>query len=122
MNDELWIKLMKIGAHCGCHQRPDRSLFIKGYQFPICARCTGILLGRAIGVVVESKIHLRTMIGIALMLPLVIDGGTQFLKLQTSNNRRRVATGVLYGTGSVVLFANILRCIFYRFKGKNKRI
>ncbi|MGG7175281.1 DUF2085 domain-containing protein [Clostridium neonatale] len=26
---------------CGCHQLPDRSFFIRSYQFPICARCTG---------------------------------------------------------------------------------
>ena len=29
---------------CGhiCHQKPDRSLYIAGVQFPLCARCTGI--------------------------------------------------------------------------------
>src|ERR1044072_5267721 len=25
-----------------CHQRPDRSFFIDGHKFGVCARCTGI--------------------------------------------------------------------------------
>lgn len=29
----------------GCHCLPERSFFIKGKQFPICSRCTGILVG-----------------------------------------------------------------------------
>ena len=32
-----------------CHQRPDRSFFIDGHQFPVCARCTGLYLSGAIG-------------------------------------------------------------------------
>jgi len=27
-----------------CHQRPERSFFIFGFQFFLCARCTGIYL------------------------------------------------------------------------------
>ena len=30
---------------CGCHQRPERSFFVKGYQMPVCARCEGELIG-----------------------------------------------------------------------------
>ena len=33
-----------------CHQRPDRSFFWDGHQFPVCARCTGLYLSAAIGV------------------------------------------------------------------------
>ena len=29
----------------GCHCRADRSFFWKGKQLPICARCTGELVG-----------------------------------------------------------------------------
>ena len=42
---KLWIKLMEIGAMTGCHQMPERSFFFKGYQFPVCERCTGLLIG-----------------------------------------------------------------------------
>jgi uncharacterized membrane protein len=31
-----------------CHQRPERSFFVDGYQFPVCARCTGLYLSGAL--------------------------------------------------------------------------
>jgi hypothetical protein len=34
----------KVGL-CFCHRLPDRSLSIKGYTLPLCARCTGIVIG-----------------------------------------------------------------------------
>jgi uncharacterized membrane protein len=33
-----------------CHQRPERSFHAAGVQYPVCARCTGIYLGAALGV------------------------------------------------------------------------
>jgi uncharacterized membrane protein len=32
-----------------CHQLPDRSFFVDGRQLPVCARCTGLYLGAAMG-------------------------------------------------------------------------
>jgi hypothetical protein len=34
-----------------CHQRPERSFHVAGAQLPVCARCTGLYLSAAIGVV-----------------------------------------------------------------------
>src|SRR4051812_22204660 len=28
-----------------CHQLPERSFFIAGHKFAVCARCTGLYLG-----------------------------------------------------------------------------
>ena len=33
-----------------CHQRPDRSFHLAGAQLPVCARCTGLYVGGALGV------------------------------------------------------------------------
>lgn len=33
-----------------CHQLPQRSFHLAGAQLPVCARCTGLYLGAAIGV------------------------------------------------------------------------
>jgi uncharacterized membrane protein len=33
-----------------CHQIPERSFHFSGIQFPVCARCTGLYLGGAVGV------------------------------------------------------------------------
>jgi uncharacterized membrane protein len=32
-----------------CHQRPERSFFIDGHQLAVCARCTGLYLSGALG-------------------------------------------------------------------------
>ncbi len=32
-----------------CHQRADRSFHISGAQLPVCARCTGLYAGAALG-------------------------------------------------------------------------
>ena len=32
-----------------CHQRPERSFFLDGHQLPVCARCTGLYLSGAFG-------------------------------------------------------------------------
>ena len=34
-----------------CHQRPERSFFIGAHQLPVCARCTGIYLSAAAGLI-----------------------------------------------------------------------
>jgi uncharacterized membrane protein len=34
-----------------CHQISDRSFHIAGVQLPVCARCTGLYLGAAIGAI-----------------------------------------------------------------------
>jgi uncharacterized membrane protein len=42
-----------------CHQRPERSFHLWSAQLPVCARCTGIYLGAAIGAVVAAAIPLN---------------------------------------------------------------
>jgi uncharacterized membrane protein len=34
-----------------CHQRPERSFFLDGHQLPVCARCTGLYLSAAAGLI-----------------------------------------------------------------------
>lgn len=98
-----------------CHQRPDRSFFIHGHQFPVCSRCTGIIIGAAscmIYLYLTRITYDYTMLilCIILQLPYIIDGTTQYLKLRESNNILRLITGILGGVG-VVIFARITRII-----------
>ena len=37
--------LMKVSYGRVCHQNPDKSFFVNGLHFLVCARCTGIYLG-----------------------------------------------------------------------------
>ena len=96
-------KFLKIFFMCHC--RADRSFFFKGKQFPICARCTGQLIGLILGIIIAFKIKdLSWFYIVLLMLPLIIDGVTQLLTKYESNNIKRVITGILFGIGFIFLF------------------
>lgn len=92
-----------------CHRLPDRSFFYRGKQFPICARCTGILIGYLIGIlyaIFYGKIALY--FSIILLIPLIIDGSVQLAGKWKSTNRRRLLTGILAGVGTDFLFYGII--------------
>ena len=95
--DRIWIASMETcRKYCGCHQMPERSFFIGDYQFPLCARCTGIMAGHLLGIITAffCKVPIKAAFG---MLPLAIDGTVQKFTDYESNNRRRLVTGILYG-------------------------
>lgn len=99
-----------FGKYWGCHQMPERSFFICGYQMPICARCTGIIIGEIaliIFVIVSSLLSLLN--GIVLTLPLIFDGTLQLKTRYTSTNLKRLLSGTLFGFG----FFNTLFSVLY---------
>ena len=73
----------------GCHCRSDRSFYWKGTQFPICARCTGELVGILLCPVTFPLVSWSPWIFAVLMLPMILDGVIQMLTSYESNNRRR---------------------------------
>jgi uncharacterized membrane protein len=99
-----------------CHRHRERSLVIKGRQFPLCYRCMAILLG----IIVISPIIwflplpsslLVFPISILLNIPLILDGVTQAAKHRQSNNFLRFVTGIMSGGGlalSIVHSAKLL--------------
>ena len=84
--------------YCGCHQMPERSYFIGEYQFPLCARCMGIVIGHAAGIA-ASCFHKSSWKSLFLTLPLMADGCAQKFTSYESTNPRRLCTGILYGYG-----------------------
>ncbi|MBT9722649.1 DUF2085 domain-containing protein [Dorea longicatena] len=94
---------MNIGSRLGCHQMPERSFFYKGYQFPVCARCTGLIIGYLLGVLIYFLKVLNWKIAIILCIPLVLDGGSQYLNWRISNQVLRLITGILCGIGIMFL-------------------
>ena len=102
---KLWIAFMNLGAKTGCHQMYDRSFSFKGYQFPLCARCTGIVLGEFISIVaILCGVRIGFLYAITLIFPLAIDGGLQYIKLWKSNNLRRIITGLFAGFGLTYVY------------------
>jgi len=100
MSNDLWVKLMEFGKIAGCHQKPERSFFIKGWQFPVCARCTGILIGHIAAVMAAIfKVKFNIYVCLGMLLIMVLDGTIQYLKIKESTNLRRFVTGVTGGIG-----------------------
>jgi uncharacterized membrane protein len=110
---DFWIKLMKIGALTGCHQMYGRSFSVYGYQFPVCARCTGLGLGQFFGfifsfVLLKYNIFIFIPPAIFSLMILGIDGLGQFYKKWESTNLRRLITGSLCGFFVILFFNKII--------------
>ncbi len=46
-------------GHVICHQRPERSFFSCGVQWPVCGRCSGLYLGAAAGALLALALGRR---------------------------------------------------------------
>ena len=89
----------------GCHCRDERSFHYKGRKFPICARCTGELVGILLALFSCFFFRLPVWGCILIMIPLIVDGNIQMFTKYESNNFRRFVTGFLFGYGLLMLFA-----------------
>ena len=106
---KTWAFFMRIGNRMGCHQREDRSFFIGKWQFPICSRCTGILVGQIIAVILYLfKIKVPTIIGLLFLFIMFLDWYIQYKKIKESTNLRRFITGTLAGIGQISIVLNII--------------
>ncbi len=92
-----------------CHQKPERSFYFNGKQFPLCARCTGILIGYFVGIIIACITYRNNYLYLLSLLitPMIIDGGIQYIFKKESNNLRRLITGILGGIGIIYLFISI---------------
>lgn len=88
----------------GCHTRNDRSFFIKNKKFPICARCTGELIGILLSIFIYAFFKTSIFINLLLMLPLILDGFIQLFTKYESNNFKRLITGILFGFALTNIF------------------
>lgn len=99
---------MKIGA-LSCHQMYERSFTFKGYQFPVCARCTGIFIGHVIAIFLcIMNVRISSRICVLLILIMAYDGFLQLFKIKKSTNIRRLITGILAGAGCIFILVNIV--------------
>lgn len=106
------IRNKKFGL-CFCHRLPERSLTIFGYTLPLCARCTGIVIGSILALILAYlNIILSIIFYLMLLIPLIIDGVTQSLNYRKSNNLLRLTTGIIFGVGYVALLINLFLFLF----------
>lgn len=102
-----------------CHQRPDRSFFIRGKQFPLCSRCTGFYFSLIAGFIIRI-FYLDFLSAFQLLLilcistaPMAVDGLTQLVGVRESNNLIRLITGALCGFWTGVSICHLLEKFFY---------
>ncbi len=106
---KTWAFFMRLGDRCGCHQREDRSFFIKGWQFPVCSRCTGILTGQVIGVILYIfSVRIPIYIDFLFLAIMFLDWFIQYKKIKESTNIRRFITGNLAGIAQVSIIIKII--------------
>ena len=88
----------------GCHYRDERSFHWKGKRFPLCARCTGELVGGAAAALSYAVLHPGPGVLVLLLVPMLVDGGVQAATRYESTNLRRLFTGSCFGYGIICLF------------------
>ena len=116
MNDKQWIRLMEIGERLGCHQMPERSFFIKGFQFPVCARCIGVILSAIIATIIFFKKRLPIGLCLSMSSVMLLDWGMQYLKIKESTNSRRLITGLIGGFGYSTLHLYFYGFVYKKIK------
>lgn len=102
---------MRIGRKVfRCHQLPERSFFFRGYQFPLCARCTGILIGAILSVPITLWVwEGNAFLSAGMICLMILDGTVQYFTRYRSTNLRRSATGLGAGYGLVQLLICLMR-------------
>ncbi len=103
---------MRFGEIMGCHQMPERSFYWHGYQFPVCARCTGVFLSLPITIWLMRKKKIDLRYAFLLSEIMLIDWGLQFVEIKESTNRRRLITGFLGGIGVHVIYFKAIGATF----------
>lgn len=111
--DKVWLFFMNIFSNT-CHQKAERSFFIKNYQFPVCARCAGMLCGYILGIILLFLIG-KISVFLSIVFPAImfLDWFIQYKKIKASNNFRRFITGTLAGIGIIGIISSICKYIDY---------
>lgn len=87
----------------GCHCRADRTFHYHGKPFPVCARCTGILLGFLISICAIGWRRPHALWLFVMLLPMIADGLIQHRTKYESTNPRRFVTGLFWGYAAMTL-------------------
>lgn len=87
-----------------CHQIPERSFFIDGHPFAVCARCTGIYTGAALGVFLYPLVRSLNRVDapgrkwlLLALVPTAIDFSLGFFGILENTEWSRFLTGTLLG-------------------------
>lgn len=109
--DFIYQRLSQFGSIPMCNGIAERAPHILGFCFPLCYRCTFIVILFIMTLYIAYK-HKKTIplyVIFLCMLPMIIDGSLQTFWGMMSNNLRRALTGAVfwYALGMLVTKAYI---------------
>lgn len=113
----LFVDNLTLDKYWHCHQKSERSFFVRGRQFHICARCTGILTGYFLSPFMyfaDSKVITTTFLTFTFLM--AVDGFTQLYGLRESTNLLRFITGLGWGVTFFPFCVVFVLKIFYLIK------
>lgn len=138
----VWLSMTPPGAlgkagaigYAVCHRIAARSFHIHDEPLPLCARCTGIYLGVAVGLGVfaaRGRLRAARLPALHLLLPLLALGGTVALDglnsylslfdfytpIYTPQNTLRLITGLLAGAAMITLALPVFNATVWRAPG-----
>ena len=110
-----------------CHQLPDRSFHLAGFQFPVCARCLGIYTGAALAAVVHVLDGRRTRSGrwrllsapaaravfVVSAIPTLVTVGLESSGLWSGTNTVRSIAGIVLGAGGALVVMSAVATLHY---------
>ncbi len=107
-----WIRLMELGGVTGCHQLAERSFFVRGYQLPLCARCTGVVLSAPVSAAMFFFMPISFKTACLLSLVMLLDWLLQRFNIKQSTNKRRLVTGLIGGYGWTTIHMYLYAFLF----------
>lgn len=103
----LAFSIYRIFANV-CHQLPERSFYIAGHQFAVCARCTGLYAGTTFAILFYPLVRpIRTAVTpprkwlFVAAAPLAVDFSLGFLGIWENTHTSRLLSGLLLSAVSV---------------------
>jgi len=96
------VHLELIGKKPLCNKNPERAPWIFNFCFPLCWRCTSIVIGDVIGNTIQLYLFRGKnyfIPGALLCIPCLVDYYLQSKDKYESTNLRRILTGFAAGIG-----------------------
>ena len=100
---KIYYMLFNAAQKAGGHQLARRSFFYRGYQFPMCARCTDVLIGYLLGIPLFYTYFCNYSFYVILCATMFLDWYLQNRRIKESTNLRRLVTGIMGGWGTISL-------------------
>lgn len=99
---------MIFGEKPLCNRKPNTAPHIGRFCFPLCWRCTSIIVGFFSWYTIQLFAPIvPAFMGIIMIIPCAVDGCLQYIKNIESSNNRRIITGLLCGFGFSILSISI---------------